>query len=263
MIRAIIPDSHGSEIDVAAAGAFLADLKILDPGEVVGLGDHSDCAGWVSHHKRIAREDMAYSYHADIEATREFFDAAQAAAPRATFHILQGNHDAHLERWAAETLENVADADLVTSMLAPDKLLKFKERGFRFYRRHEKYMGLSIPNTIQLGRCFFTHGVTASKFATARHVELFGANVVHGHTHRAQEHRTKTVSSEAIGGWCPGTLSKLQPTYMHTSPSAWSHGYGLQFVAKSGRFMHINVPIVNGESLLMPLLGDMKRKGSK
>ena len=33
-------------------------------------------------------------------------------------------------------------------------------------------------------------------------VEKFGGNVVHGHTHRAQEYKTKTVRAAAIGGWC-------------------------------------------------------------
>jgi UDP-2,3-diacylglucosamine pyrophosphatase LpxH len=259
LIRVIIPDSHGSEIDTAAAGAFLSDLKRLDPDEIVALGDHSDCSGWLSKHKRVAREDMEYSYAADIAATNEFWDAVEAAAPRSRVHVLEGNHDYHVERWAVQTLENKADAELVLGALAPSTLLRYRQRGWKFYRMFDKHDGLSIPGTIRLGECYFTHGISASKYATARHVETFGANVVHGHTHRAQEHRTKTIRSEAIGGWCPGTLAKLQPTYLHTSPSSWSHGYGAQFFSKrSGRFIHINVPIVNGVSLLGPLLDRMK-----
>jgi hypothetical protein len=58
------------------------------------------------------------------------------------------------------------------------------------------------------------------------------------------------VTSAGFEAWCPGTLAKLQPLYMHTSPTSWSHGYGLQFVSSSGVFMHLNVPIHKGKSLL-------------
>jgi hypothetical protein len=50
--------------------------------------------------------------------------------------------------------------------------------------------------------------------------------------------------------WCPGTLAKLQPLYAHTSPSSWSHGYGVQWVLPSGKFAHMNVAIAGGESML-------------
>jgi UDP-2,3-diacylglucosamine pyrophosphatase LpxH len=261
LIRVVVPDSHGSMIDKAAAAAFLADLKRLDPDEMVFLGDHIDAGGLFSKHAPLAREDLEYSYAQDVLAANEFLDGVQKAAPRARAHYLEGNHEWHVERWAVQTIANKDDAELVVDALSPYRLLRLKDRGFKFYRHLSKYQGLAIPNTIRLGRCYFTHGIKANKYATASHVEAFGACVVHGHTHRAQEHKIKTITSEAIGGWCPGTLAQLQPTYMHTNPTSWTHGYGLQFVSKgSGRFLHINVPIVGGVSLLMPMFEDLKRK---
>jgi hypothetical protein len=259
MIRVVVPDSHGSKIDKPAKRAFLADLRRLDPEEGVFLGDHVDCDGLWSKHAPLTAEDREYSYHEDIAAANEFLDECQEAAPRCRWRYLSGNHEWHVHRWAAANLMHKADVNLVTDALAPHMLLKLKERGIRFYHYLERYDGLSIPNTIQLGHCFFTHGVKASKHATAAHVEAFGGNVCHGHTHRAQAFITKTITSEAIGGWCPGTLAQLRPAYLHTSPSSWTHGYGAQFFSKrSGRFLHINVPIVGGVSLLGPLLDRMK-----
>lgn len=254
LIRVVVPDSHGSQIDPQARRALLRDLSRLDPDELVFLGDHVDAGGLFSKHKPLAKEDLEYSYAEDIAAANDFLDAIAKAAPRARAHYLEGNHEWHVERWAVQTLAHKSDASLLVNSLAPHKLLGLADRGIKFYRQMQRYQGLSVPNTIRLGKCYFTHGLCANKFATASHVALFAANVVHGHTHRAQEHRTKTVSSETIGGWCPGTLARLQPTYMHTSPSGWAHGYGVQFVSKSGRFLHINVPIVAGESLLKELL---------
>lgn len=259
MLRAIVPDFHAASIDPHARAAFLRDLVRLDPEELVFLGDGVDASGLFSKHKPKALVDLAYSYEEDIEAANSFLDDVQEAAPRCKrVHYLMGNHEWHVERWACENLGNRKDAKYVVKKLGPRTELKLDARGFRVYEYLERYQGLAIPNTIRLGKCYFTHGIAANKFATAKHVEEFGACVVHGHTHRAQEYRKKTITSEAIAGWCPGTLAKLQPTYAHTTPTAWTHGYGLQFVdKKSGSFLHINVPIVRGRSLLLPLVQHM------
>lgn len=254
MIRVIIPDSHGSMIDKRARDAFLNDLQRLDPSEIVMLGDHVDAGGLYSKHSRQAKEDLEYSYCEDLDAANDFIDEIQKRAPSAAIHYIEGNHEYHIERWAVENLAHKKDVETFIKDNGPAAKLRLEERGIRYYRRMGFYHGLSIPNSIRLGKCYFTHGIGHNKYATAKHVESFGANVVHGHTHRAQEYKKRTVDRDSIAAWCPGTLAKLQPTYRHTEPTDWSHGYGLQFVnRKSGRFLHINVAIISGESLLLPL----------
>lgn len=250
MIRVIVPDSHGSRIDKAAAKAFLTDLKNLNPEEIVCLGDHVDVDGIFSKHPRKCQEDLEYSYFNDLKAGNWFFDEIQARAPRAQIHYLEGNHEYRVERWAAENISNRHDVKMFIEGNSPQYKLHLKERGIKFYRQMEFYQGISIRNTIRLGHCYFTHGICHSKHATAKHVERFGSNIVHGHTHRVAEFKTRTVRSDAIGGWCPGTLMELQPTYRHTEPTDWSHGYGVQFVEPNGKFLHVNVPIIKGKSYL-------------
>lgn len=251
---AVIPDSHGSLIDKPAARAFLKDLKALDPEMVVMLGDHVDCSGLFSSHGRNHPDDVEYSYVEDLDAANDFLDDIQKAAPRAKIHYIEGNHEGRCARFASENIANSRDLAMFVADNAPAAKLKLKDRGIKFYSQTEFYHGLSIPNTIKLGRCYFTHGCTAGKHATASHVDRFGANIVHGHTHRAQSFHTRNIQAGVYAGWCPGTLSKLQPTYMHTNPSSWVHGYGLLFCAPSGRFQYINVAINHGVSLLSPLL---------
>lgn len=258
LIRVVIPDSHGHNIDPAARDAFLGDLKFLDPNEIVGLGDHSDCEGWASVHKPMSVEDLDYSYSDDIASSASFWDAVQKAAPKATYHILEGNHEQHIERWIVNLVRHRRDATSVLRDLAPHAQLRFKERGFKFYRYHQCYMGLTVPNTIKLGKCYFTHGAKTCKHSAAAMLSDFGAPVVFGHIHRSQGYISRTVGADVIGAWCPGTLAKLQPTYLHNQVSSWSHGYGLQFVSKSGTFQHINVAIVRGKSLLGPLLEHLR-----
>lgn len=258
MIRVIIPDSHGSSIDVHARDAFLADLKWLDPKEIVMLGDHVDVSGVFSSHPRNYVEELRYSYEDDCAAAAKFLDAIQKNAPRAAIHYIEGNHEQHAERWCARMFTHHADAAAVSRGLDPAAKLDLKRRGIPYYRWDTKYMGISIPGTIKLGRCLFAHGWCAGKHATSAHLDRCGTNIVHGHTHRAQSVVRRTVHAGEIGAWCPGTLAELQPLYLHTGLSDWSHGYGIQFVEKDGRFLHINAPIVNGRSMVKPLIDALR-----
>jgi predicted phosphodiesterase len=266
--RVIIPDFHGQHIDPRARAAFLAELRLIDPEEVVFLGDGLDCGGTFSTHQRSYNVELAESYDADCRAANSFIDDVMRAAPRAVWHYLEGNHEQHVERWASRTFNSKRDADKVLEAIGPEKVLRLKERGIKYYRMAEHYMGLSIPGTIKLGKCFFTHGISHGKGAAAVHLHRFNACVVFGHTHTPQSLHGRTVTSENQAAWCPGTLAKLQPRYFHSLPTNWAQGYGYQHVLPSGVFLHMNVPIVlgtsavGGQSLLVSAL-DSLTKGRK
>lgn len=261
LTRVVIPDSHGEHIDLTARDVFLADLAEIDPGEIVMLGDHLDCGGTFSAHQRSYTNEMTESYADDVTAANVFLDLIQRAAPRARIYYLEGNHEQHVERWASRNFASHKDAVMALDRLGPEAVLELKRRGISYYRSGEFHHGLSVRGTIRLGKCFFTHGIAHSKHASATHAERFGAPVVHGHTHRSQAYIDRTVTSALTGGFCPGTLAKLQPLYRHTTPTSWSLGYGLQFVTEaSGRFVHLNIPIAEGASLLPELTGSLKRK---
>lgn len=250
-VRVIFPDVHGAHRDPAACKAFFGDLKRLDPDEVIGLGDLLDCGGIFSSHARTYTNELTESYEDDCAGARAFLDAVERAAPKARVDLIEGNHEVRIERWATATFASKKDADAVLEKLGPVAALELKQRGIRYYRRSELYQGISIPGTIRRGKCYFTHGISAAKNAADVHLTRFGANVVFGHIHRIVAVQGRSVSREAFGAWSPGTLAKLQPLYLHTNPSAWSHGYAVQFEAPSGAFLHINVPIVRGRSLLL------------
>lgn len=249
-VRVICPDSHGQHIDIPARDAFLGDVQILAPTEIVLLGDHVDCGGVFSSHARAYTDEMTESYKDDTDAANLFLDMLQRRAPKAVGYYLEGNHEARVEGWATRNFPNQKDAKEALAVFGPEAMLDLKRRGIRYFKRSQMYMGLSIPGTIRLGKCCFVHGISHSKHATYQHLVRFGTNVVHGHTHRRQSCGERTVMSAGFEAHCPGTLAKLQPLYKHTEPTSWSHGYAVQFVGSDGRFLHINVPIHKGKSLL-------------
>lgn len=248
--RLIVPDSHGAHVDSDAAAAMLRDVRGMRVDEVVWLGDHLDCGGLFSTHQRSYTREMAESFEDDCAGANWLLDEVQKAAPSAQQHYIEGNHEAHVERWASRTFHNKQDADRYLERQGPAAVLELKRRGIRYYKQSELHGSCSVPGMIRLGKVFFSHGWAFSKHATYAHLSGAGESIVHGHTHRAQSILSRTATSDAIGGHCPGTLAKLQPLYRHNSPSEWTHGYALQLVSHTGRFLHIHVPIVRGSSML-------------
>lgn len=79
-------------------------------------------------------------------------------------------------------------------------------------------------------------------------------NCVFGHIHRAQADVGRSLHNGVTGTWSPGCLCELQPLWNHGAPTDWTHGYAVQFISRTGKFLHINVPVIDGESLFTSLL---------
>jgi predicted phosphodiesterase/transposase-like protein len=250
--RVIIPDTHGCYLDKPAAKAFLDDLASINPREIVMLGDHLDCGGFLAlHHTMCYVAESAYTFKDDVAAANEFLDRVQDAAPNATIHMLQGNHERRIEKWiVTQVLRNEQDAAYLSTLFSASRVLALDERGINYYVENEFHHGLRIRGAIKLGDCHFTHGISTARHAAAATVAKFGGCIVYGHTHRADSFIIRNVSSGAIGAWSPGCLCEIQPYYGYTNITDWSHGYGLQFAQPDGRFLHLNVPIIDGLSLL-------------
>lgn len=258
-LRIIAGDIHGSRMDRAAVGAFLADVKRLQPHEIILIGDIVDCGGFLAaHHTWGYVAQTIYTYDQDIMAANHFLDQLREAAPSAVIVLLEGNHEQRVEKWCVTTAMrggNPADAEGLRRRNAPEYLLRLAERGIRYYRMANYYDGLPVPGFIKRGKCLFTHG----SFVTAKHATntiqaKIAGNVVFGNTHREQAERVRRVNVGIVGAWNPGCLCELQPLWLNTNPADWTHGYAVQFVARSENFLHLNVPLVSGKSLLTPFL---------
>jgi predicted phosphodiesterase len=255
--RLIVPDTHGSAIDPRAAAAMLADIAELKPREIVHLGDAIDCGGFLAqHHVWGYVAEAEYTFEQDVAAANVFFDKLQALAPKATIHYLEGNHDRRIETWCVtQSLRNRIDAAYLKKMFGVATQLHIEQRGIHHWEQGKRYMGCRIPATIRLGNCFFTHGTKHGKNAAAAMLQRFAGNVVFGHVHKLLSASDRTVKDGEIGAWCPGSLCVEQPLWRHSDPTDWCQGYGVQLVRPSGDFLHVNVPIIDGESFLMQLLG--------
>lgn len=254
-VRIAIPDTHGCIVDKDAIAALFGDLEILKPREIVMLGDHLECGGFLAQHHTLGYvAQTEYTFDEDVLAANLMLDTIQRLAPKARIDYIEGNHERRIENWCVtQSLKNKMDADFLRKRNSVDAVLELGKRGINWIRQGVHYDDLPLPATIKRGHCYFTHGSSTAKNAAMVHVNKFGGNVVYGHTHRADQAVIRTVSSGVIGGWSPGCLCLLQPLWQHTNPTDWSHGYGLQLANEDGTFLHINVPIIGGRSYLEPL----------
>lgn len=255
-VRVVFGDTHGSCIDKQAVAALLADLKSLDPDEIIIGGDVIDCGGFLAQHQTMGYvAETEYTYEEDVIASNAFLDTLPKHAGRAKIECIEGNHDQRVERWCVtKTLRNGKDAEFLRKCFAPEFLLRFKERGIPYYRRSEKYDGLNINGWIKRDKCYFTHAISTAKHAASQAVSKTAGNIVYFHTHRPDFAQVNLVATGPVAAWCPGCISELRKYYQHSHPSDHAHGYGVQLISRTGQFIHINVPIIDGRSLLMPMI---------
>lgn len=253
-VRLIIPDTHGAHVDLVAVGTMLGDIQHLKPKEIVWLGDHLDCGGFLAQHHTmgfVAETEIGFAE--DVAAANQLLDQVAQSVGKVRQDYLEGNHEVRIERWCVtEALRKTKDAKFLLDRMGPEAVLHLKSRGIDYRKESETYDGLSVKGTIKRGECHFTHGVAHGVNAARAHLGAFGGNIVFGHVHREQTFSGETVAAAQMRAWCPGCLCKRRPYWHHTRPSGWTHGYAIQFVRNEG-FLHLNVPIIDGKSYLVEL----------
>lgn len=258
--RVLIPDTHGAHIDPAAAAAFLADLEYLRPAEIVWMGDHLDCGGFLAQHHTIgfvAEADIEFAD--DVDAANQLIDQVQARSKCAAQEMLTGNHEHRIERWCiTQALGKKRTAQMLLDALGVRAVLHLDKRGIAYHPRGQMEPTHGrVRGAIKKGNVYLVHDVSTAADPCSVAINKYACNVAFADTHRLV-YRVGRKAEKDIFAATIGYLAKPQPYWQETNITDWSHGYGLQIVANENEVLHINVPIVNGKSLLGPLLGAVK-----
>lgn len=255
-IRFFLPDSHGCKIDLAAFSALLNDLEYLQPKEIFLMGDHMDCDGFLAqHHVWGVVADCEYTYEQDIASCNAMLDAVQRICPNATIKYLEGNHEERIVKWCiTQALRNKSDSQLLLRAIGAETVLSLEKRGIQYISKAKFYDGCRVQGTLRVGKCFVTHGTRHGKDAAKSMLNRFGAPVVFAHVHKLLAYSDRTVHNGETAAYSVGHISGQQPCWRHGDPTDWGQGYGFQVVHSNQDFLHINVPIIDGKSLL-PQLG--------
>jgi hypothetical protein len=251
IVEIISGDWHGAKVDPKAFGAFLQDVKAINPDRAVLGGDILDCGGYLAaHHTMGYIAETQDSYEDDVITANSLLDQFQEVTGGCETHYIEGNHEARVEKNILTQLvrANAKDLERRRRQDAAEFVLRVKERGFKFY----SYSGIHEPGLtrgwMSLDNLLFTHKISNAKNAVRAAVEKTAANVMFFDTHRPGYTPVRKAGTGLIAGWNTGCLCKLQPLYAHTNYMEWSHGYCVRFIAPSGAFQVINVAIDEGRS---------------
>jgi len=260
-IRIMMGDLHGMYMDRACAEAVLADVEELDPDEIVLGGDMAEVGGWLAKHQPIGFVALSdYTYQEDISATTWFLDKLQMAAPHATIHYLEGNHEQRVERWVMDqTQAHKRDGEFLLQAFGPQALLRLEDRKIQYYKQ-DGIHGKGLPRGwIKLGKMFFVHELKTSKNAAMDGLASTADHVTYFHSHRSDAATMVYPSVGMVKAFCPGCLCKTQPIWRHSKPNSWSQGYDVDFITKDGVFQRIQAPIWRGKSIIHAVIDRFKK----
>lgn len=245
IIRAIIyGDTHGQYIDPAAEAVLLSVMAVCDPDIVVHVGDAVDCYTLSAFDKDPRRRE---SLQDEIDAARLHLARVRPAAPRASFFLLEGNHEDRMRRtiWRAEgaarevfKLRDVQDAVQWPTLLQLDDL------GIEFVPLFKQPLRDVFPKFL------VKHGEVVRKWSGSSakgEWERYGKSGASGHVHRLGVfmHRDWNGNHAWVETGC---LCSLDPDYMRDPD--WQQGFVVaSFERTTGAFQLEPVYIHNGRAI--------------
>lgn len=263
-LRVVYGDTHGAYQDPYAVRAFIDDLRLLNPAELVHVGDALEATSFLApHHVLGVVAQCDYTYTDDYMKANELFDKIHNAVPNVQSHtLIEGNHDARIEKelvkWA---LQKKTDVESFKQALGPEAVLNLKQRGIRYIERQKFYDGLSITGTIKLEPyALAQHGEQYSgEDAVKKLLAALGKSIFFGHTHKLIAHYGEALDGSIVGV-NTGCLCLKRPLWQATKCVNWTHGYVVELVDPDHGFLAIPIPIVNGVSFLEPLMKALNLK---
>lgn len=211
----IMPDLHAPDHDPVALGGFLDALEILQPDELVIIGDFIDCKAPARWSKQTAAE-YANTLPGELAAgrlvlreIRSVFDGAIAFIP--------GNHEARINTYVNTYAPAVSG--LVPSL---PELLDFDGFDVRYYpSTYDVAPGVLAIHGKALSSVLGAAGQSAFKERT-RH----GMSIVQGHSHRLGlgfDHQER----DRFWMECGHLTSAAALGYMDFDHANWQQGFGL------------------------------------
>jgi 3',5'-cyclic AMP phosphodiesterase CpdA len=239
-------DIHWSDHDQTALAVAEKAQRHFKPHTTVIGGDLLNCGPFSRHPKIKLDEDAEYDLEtSEIKPANRFLDRVQKHT-RSTTYLIEGNHDAWIERWLA----SLHLGRKTLQCLLPSKALSANRRNFRY-----------VPNTeingqrsgyVKLHRDLIAvHGWCANKYAAQTHIDRArDKSVIFHHTHRIDYRVLPLFDGRPVIGMSAGCLCKRQPIYAHGGcPSDWIHGFWVAYVGRHS-FTCYPVPILRGKAVL-------------
>lgn len=244
----IIPDVHSKNYDKKAWGAMIAYARSHPFTHVVFLGDLLEGDAVSAHNKGKLKLLEGQRLADDYAFAGKLLDEVRGAVgDSADITLIKGNHEWRVDRYIEEHPE-------MDGLINVEKGLDLKRRNVRLVEAYPK------GQLFRIGKLYFTHGIYIGGNHAKKHVDVFGVNIVYGHTHEVAIHsKVQYGKGKAHAAYNLGCLCRYDQAYLAGSPTNWQHAFGEAFVRDDGKF-HLNIyTIFDGETVVG---GKVYRQGS-
>ena len=235
----VIPDLHIPLHDEAAVNCVLQAIKIVRPDTIIFLGDVGEFEG-ASHwkwkkKKRPPTEYILPDINRDIKDVNKVLDEFDKVCNDVkNKYFLAGNH--------CEWLTSFVEENPFLPEYLPEKALKLKERGYKYYPYGEY---------LTIGELSFTHGGHFKGIHHARASALgLGVNIAYAHFHDVSRASTATLKG-VHAGFCLGCLKKMDNRsnqWLKGKGVNWGHAFSIVDWYKNGNFRLDLVDITAGRT---------------
>lgn len=212
--------------DEDAVGVVLNVARAYQPDSIIVLGDVLDLAGFGSYttspgHRHLANEALQRAY--------EFFTDLRSVAPDANIVLLEGNHEARINRYLCDRAPEVAGIKRPgdsAATLSVKSLLRLDELEIQYVgpygTHHWTPEGVRVLHGELIGK---NGGDTVSKMLNA-----YTAPSVCGHVHRLElAYKTRHDPDGPTLTWAMscGTLARLDGAVPGSRYPDWQQGFGV------------------------------------
>lgn len=234
------PDIHFPDQDDEAVAVAEAAQREFKPDVVIVGNDLLQATPFSKFGNQTIVESVAVDFkETELVPANAFIDRVQKYTKKTIFQ--EGNHDAHIERWAACHGKGAAS---VFSLISPKVNLSKGRSNFTWVSQGEE---------IQLHpKLICVHGWSYGIHCAYAHIRKSPLqSVIFNHAHRRSlydlTYPTADMSTEAL---CAGCLCKRKPMYLHDgNPTGWTHGFWVAYVGKETYTAYL-VKIDKGRAVL-------------
>lgn len=231
-------DLHFPKIHQKTFDLMCQVIDDIQPDGFIFGGDQFDNEE-ISHHnqgKPFYKERRSYVRNQENFESNILGSLNAVLPPNAEKVWIIGNHD----DWEFQFVESHPELEgLVDRVVA----LELEEKGWEVIPLgHAKTIGdLNIIH----GEVLTGVGNQAGMYPSRKAVELYGSNVLAGHTHAPQSFTkiSPVVQRKKHMGWIAPILGATNPTYLRNRPTAWLNGFTV--VEFYGKLFNLYPVVVN------------------
>jgi len=217
----VFPDIHFPFQSNSALRCAVKAMITYEPDEVVLLGDLLDFYK-VSKYLKDPKRGVQMQYELDM--AKAFLQKLRNLLPGVRIIYLSGNHEDRLEKYLLGQAPALSGLDC----LQLSALLDLDEMDIHFIPSHNFY---------SINKVHFTHGEYANTYSSKKHLDVYGATIIHGHTHRIQMHMTRYLD-RTIEGWEIGFLASHNVSADYMKMGNWQHGFGTVEIFNDDYWVH-------------------------